>query len=110
MSNVLRRSLLLATLTCLLTVPGFAADVPAPEADLQPAQLEEAEVAETLPPVSQDLTQYFTPAEIDEIEELFGDEPIEMCGVRCASQPSGLYCTQACGDAAGCVNGYCFWW
>lgn len=112
MPDALRRVLVafsLAALTCLVGFSSFASDVPAPEADLQQAQIVDVEAAETVPPVSQDLSQYYTPAEIDEIEQIFGNKPIAMCGAYCAHNPSNLYCTRTCGDFAGCLNGYCIY-
>ena len=99
--------LVFAAVLCLVGSTAFAEEMPLPVSD-SATQMDEAPSFEPLSPASQDLSQYYTPAQIDELEELFGEKPILMCGVHCDYYIyPPVSCFRACGVAAQCYFGYC---
>ena len=99
-----------AVLAVNLLVPamGSAAELPAPEASQAEVVLQDltpqAEV------VSPDLgvcteQQQDETLTLEQLNQMFGAN--KVCGVRCANTWPRVNCSQVCGDAAGCYNGYC---
>lgn len=97
-------------LSFLMPAMGSAAEPPVPEAPRAEVVLQDLNPQADA--VSPDLgvcteQQQDESITLEQLNQMFGAN--KVCGVRCANTWPRVNCTQVCGDAAGCYNGYCIY-
>lgn len=96
----IRVCLLCGVFALSLFVPGFGHAEENPILDLSNTEAGNIQVPGSSCQEQQQVT-------LEQLEQIYGAK--KMCAARCVSNPTTRYCTSVCGDAAGCVNGYCIY-